>query len=96
MYCHEYTFLCKKLQEGMPDCGRQFLNYLPGPIDSTFFLRPIDEEELIIEIKRLNPRKACGPYNIGAKVIQLCPRIFANNLTRIFNNSIENANIHQN
>ena len=42
----------------------------------------------MIEIKRLNTRKACGPDNIGAKVIQQCPRIFANNLTRIFNNSI--------
>ena len=79
----------KKFQEEMPDCGRQFLNYLPEPINSTFFLRPIDEEELMIEIKRLNPRKACGPDNIGAKVIQLCLRTFANNLTRIFNNSIE-------
>ena len=33
----------KKLQEEMPDCGRQFQNYLPEPINSTFFLRPIAE-----------------------------------------------------
>ena len=43
----------------------------------------------MLEINRLNPRKACRPDNRGAKVIRLCPRIFANNLTRIFNNSFE-------
>ena len=43
----------------------------------------------MLEINRLNPRKACRPDNRGAKVIRLCPRICANNLTRIFNNSFE-------
>ena len=73
----------------MPDCGRQFQNYFPEPINSTVFLNLIAEQEMMLEIERLNSRKACGPDNIGAKVIRLCPRILANDLTRIFNNSIE-------
>ena len=73
----------------MPDCGGQFQHFLPELIDSTFFLHLIAEEKLMIEINRLNPGKARGPDNIGTKVIQLCPWIFAKNLTKILNNSIE-------
>ena len=47
------------------------------------------QEELVIEIKKSNPRKSCGPDDIGAKVIQLCPTIFADNLSKIYNHSIE-------
>ena len=47
------------------------------------------KEELISEIKKLNPRKSCGSDDIGAKVIQLCPMIFADNLAKIYNHSKE-------
>ena len=70
------THVCevgKKLQEEMPDCGRQFKNYLPEPINSTLFLRPIAEEELMIEINRLNPRKACGPDKHRGRTYSIMP-----------------------
>ena len=45
----------------MPDCGGEFLNHLPAQITETFFfLSPVVKEELISEIKKLNPRKSCG------------------------------------
>ena len=40
-------------------------------------------------MKKLNPKKSCGPDNIGAKVIKLCPKIFAENLSIIYNKGIE-------
>ena len=42
----------KALQAKMPDFGGEFLNYLPEPISETFFLSPVVQEELVIEIKR--------------------------------------------
>ena len=69
----------------MPDCGGEFLNYLPAQKTETFFLSPVVKEELISEIKKLNPRKSCGSDDIGTKVIQLCPMIFADNLAKIYN-----------
>ena len=39
------------------------------------------------EMKKLNPKNLCGPDNIGAKVIKLCPKIFAENI--IYNKAIE-------
>ena len=46
-------------------------------------------DELIKEIKSLNPKKSSEPDNISAKIINLCPNIFAENLTKIFNRTIE-------
>ena len=46
------------------------------------------ENELLKEIERLNPRKSSGADNIDAKLIQLCPTGFAENLTKIYNNAI--------
>ena len=79
----------KKLQEKMPDCGNEFLNYLPEQIPETFFLSPVVKEELVSEIKKLNPRIYCGSDDIGAKVIQLFPMIFVDNSAQIYNHSIE-------
>ena len=73
----------------MPECGGEFLNYLSEPISETFFLSPVVHEELVIEVKKLNPRKSCGPDDVGNKVIQLCPIIFADNLSKIYNHIIE-------
>ena len=75
-----------KKNAGLPG---EILNYLPAQITETFFLSPVVEEELISEIKKLNPRKSCGSDDIGAKVIQLCPMILADNLAKIYNHSIE-------
>ena len=46
-------------------------------------------DELIKEIKSLNPKRSSGPDNISAKIINLCPNIFAENLTKIVNRAIE-------
>ena len=77
------------LQSQLPDCGSQNKNYLPERVSTSFFLLPVCGQDVLDEIKRLNPKKSSGPDTIGGKVIQLCPDIFAYNLTKIFNNSIE-------
>ena len=72
-----------QLQQLMPKCGKAYIGYLPDRINNTFFLTPTDKEELKKkEIKKLNPRKSSGSDNIGARLIQLCPDIFADNLTK--------------
>ena len=49
---------------------------------------PVNEHELLKEIKMLNPRKYSGADNIGARLVQLCPAVFAENLTKIYNNAM--------
>ena len=62
---------------------------MPDIAENTFFLSPTSVQEIEREIKLLNPKKASGPDNIGAKVLKLCPHIFASNLSKIYNRSIE-------
>ena len=60
------------------------MNYMPtniAEISTTAY-------EMKLEILELNPRKSPGDDNIGAKIIQICPDVFAENLAKIYNNSI--------
>ena len=81
----------KTLQEGLPRCGDEYKTYLPERTEHTLFLFPCDDNELARKIKALNPKKACGADNIGAKLIQTFPDIFAQNLTVIFNRAMQDG-----
>ena len=59
-----------------------FKDYLPPSNPDTFFLAPVIIPEILKEIEKLDPRKATGPDNIGAKVVLLCAEIFAENLEK--------------
>ena len=48
----------------------------------------MNENELLKEIKMLNPRKSSGADNIVARLVQLCPAVFAENLNKIYNNAM--------
>ena len=64
------------------------MNYMPANIAENFFLQPITAHEIKLEILKSNPRKSPGDDNIGAKIIQICPDVFAENFAKIYNNSI--------
>ena len=64
------------------------MNYMPANFAENFFLQPINAHEIKLEILKLNPRKSPGDDNIGATLIQICPDVFAENLAKIYNNSI--------
>ena len=57
---------------------------------SSFFIEPmICNDGVGFEIRHLNPKKAPSPDCIGGKLIPFCPDIFCNNLTKIYNLSIQ-------
>ena len=64
------------------------MNYMPANIAENFFLQTIPAHEIKLEILKLNPRKSPGDDNIGVKIIQICPDVFAENLAKIYNNYI--------
>ena len=93
---HKNKFFCnigKQLQSRIPNYGDDYKRYLPQSVNETFFLKPVHYDELIKQIKSLNTKTSSVSDNISAKIINLCPNIFAENLTTIFNRAIENANI---
>ena len=80
----------ESLQNKLPNCNNNdFKAFLPQPKLNSFYISHIIAEEIMVEIYKLNPRKAAGPDNIGPKILKLCPEIFAMNLEKIFNKSID-------
>ena len=69
--------------------GHIYQEYLPERVMIFFFIEPICNDDVGLEIKHLNPKKAPGPDCIGGKLIQLCPDMFSNNLTKIHNRAIQ-------
>ena len=80
----------ENLKKNIPNqADNDFMQYMPERIVNSFYLRPVSHSEVLKEIKRLNPKKACGPDNIGNKILLMCPEVFSNNLTTIYNHYIE-------
>ena len=77
------------LKSDLPDWGDRYKEYLPARVMNSFFIEPICNDDVGLEIRHLNPKKAPGPDCIGGKLIQLCPDIFSNNLTKIYNRAIQ-------
>ena len=80
----------KNLQQKIPSQnGISYRDYLPDHILNSFYLQPLRQEDILLEIAKLNPKKASGPDNIGNKILQICPEVFSYNLSIIFNHYIE-------
>ena len=77
-----------RLQSELPDYGNRFLEYLPPRTSISFYLAPTCKEDVLCEIKKMKPMKAPGHDSIGTEIINLCPDIFAANLSKIFNNTV--------
>ena len=77
------------LKSELPDWGGRYKGYLPARVMNALFIEPICNDDVGLEIRHLNPKKAPGPDCIGGKLIQLCPDIFSNNLTKIYNRAIQ-------
>ena len=77
------------LKSDLPDWGYRYKEYLPARVMNSFFIEPICNDDVGLEIRHLNPKKAPGPDCIGGKLIQLCPDIFSDNLTKIYNRAIQ-------
>ena len=68
-----------------------FNSYMKYKTDETFFLMPVVATEVLNEMLKLNPQKACGPDNITTKLIKTCADELKNPLTHLFNAAIASA-----
>ena len=77
------------LKSDLLDWGDRYKEYSFTRVMNSFFIEPICNDDVGLEIRHLNPKKAPGPDCIGGKLIQLCPDIFSYNLTKIYNRAIQ-------
>ena len=91
----KYMVIGNELQAKFTNTDDQYLTYLPDEIMQNLFLQPITASQVKYEILKLNSKKSPGDVNIGAKIIPLCPDVFSQNLSKIYNNSISKGEYPQ-
>ena len=77
------------LKADLPAWGNRYIEYLRERVMNSFFVEPICNDDVGLEIRHLNQKKAPGPDCIGSKLVQLCPDILSNNLTKQYNRAIQ-------
>ena len=71
-----FCYIGDRLSNNIPDSENEYKQFLANNIRYSFFLAPIDEADVLREIKNLARNKAPGPDNIGNKLLKLDPQIF--------------------
>ena len=80
-----------RLSRALPDTGEDYRTYINNNIRESFFLSPVEEVDILREIKNLALNKAPGPDDIGAKLLKLDPDVFLYPLRLIYNRALENG-----
>ena len=87
--------IANELHVQFTDTDDRYLTYLPDEIIQNFFLPTIAASQVKCEILKLNWKKSPGDDNVGAKIIQLCPDVFSQNLNKIYNDFVSKGEYPQ-
>ena len=68
--------------------GKSFKDYLGNSSEHNFFLKAVDESDVLEELLKLNHRKSAGPDEFSPKLIKMCSYSLHKPLAFIFNKSI--------
>ena len=79
----------QSLSSSIPHTAASFKTYMHNPIKNSIFCSNIEENELLDEILKLNPKKSPGADNIGPFLVMHCATSFVPPLLIIFNLSLE-------
>ena len=70
------------------ESGINFKDYLGDSSQHSFFLKAVDETDVLNELLKLNHRKSAGPDELSPKLIKMCSHSMYKPLTYLFNMSI--------
>ena len=76
--------------------NNNFEKYLKGSYQSSFFLNPITENELEVELINIKSNKSCGYDGISSNIAKLIAKEISKPLAHIFNLSFSTGIIPDN
>ncbi len=76
------------VENKIPKGKKHFLSFLGDSKDTSIFLNPVDENELLSMIAKLNSSKSCGPNSIPYSILKTCSAYLAKPLAQILNMSL--------
>ena len=81
----------ENIDKQLPKGRNHFRQYMSNKIQQTFFLSATSEQDVLRELKALNPKKAGGPDNLTPRLLKEVAHELYKPLTALFNKSIEEA-----
>jgi len=82
-----------KLASKIKSNGKKYYDYMKNPVQDSFFMSPITEEEIIKIISKFDQNKSPGHDDIGNFIIKRVAHEISKPLTIIFNQSISTGNV---
>ena len=85
-FCEIGPKLASKISE-----GKCFKDYLGNSAEHNFFLKAVDETDVLEDLLKLNHRKSAGPDELSPKLVKMCSYSLYKPLTFIYNRSISSG-----
>ena len=88
---NHFCTIGRKIHDKIPGVPGHFQNYMNNKINESFYLRPLNEADVFIELSKLKENKSAGPDEIRPKLAKKCKEQFSIPLAILYNKSIEKA-----
>ena len=80
------------VEQKIPQGNKHYVSYMDERVLNSFFIAPVETNEIIDMINKLNTNKACGPNSIPSKILKNHSNILADPVKILLNRSIIDGN----
>ena len=80
------------VEQKIPQGNKNEISYMDERVLNSFFAAPVESDEVIEMIDKLNTNKACGPNSIPSKILKNNSKILADPVKMLLNRSIIDGN----
>ena len=80
-----FSNIGNKIANSLPSTNLSPLNFMDPQLTNNFYLSPVMQQEIELEIQKLNETKTSGPFSVPTKLLKLLKHILSNPLETLFN-----------
>ena len=80
------------VDQKIPHVNKNYITYMDERVLNSFFAAPVESDEVIEMINKLNTNKACGPNSIPSKILKNNSELLADPVKMLLNMSIIDGN----
>ena len=85
LFNNHFTSIAQNMEQKIITSKSKYSDYLKNPCQKTFFLTPLNEQEVLQTIKLLKRNKAYGPFSIPDRFLKLFQKELSQPMSLIIN-----------
>ena len=85
LFNNHFTSIAQNMEQKIITSKSKYSDYLKNPCQKTFFLTPLNEQEVLQTIKLLKRNKASGPFSIPDRFLKLFQKELSQPMSLIIN-----------